>query len=417
MRNAGVMDPASPEDLFLNVYKNRGDIAPLLDKSISFSKITEIEKEYYTLTARKSCAEFQLFLHEFFADFLVEPRQTIELVIAILKHYYTHIDYEVYVHAIYIVVPLMTLLTEEDCLNFLSNLNCQSFYVDGTTGERVQFEPPSNDFPTGYEGEHVLYRKYPHVFPFATDLFMLTYVKLVLNKNFWANPARHSMAIEVFKPKLVAFYAPQFIPLLMDMYTFFIVSKDFDYFADSGVNIPDGLGVFCKILPIAKLAYQKGGIQHQSIGHFKDFLLSNKVKPAEVDKPFLVKESDHMWGIAPFWDLQKQKQRRKLDYMKDLQSLCQMKEWKMLSDEVECIFSQQIGYTSSENCQNNETTKNEQTNPSPTDKTSEQTDEQKESKGNIQASSSSSSNSITAISQEDYTCFVVGNARRDIMLC
>eukprot|EP01112_Ceratiomyxa_fruticulosa_P018112 TRINITY_DN574_c0_g2_i2.p1 TRINITY_DN574_c0_g2~~TRINITY_DN574_c0_g2_i2.p1 ORF type:complete len:532 (-),score=83.97 TRINITY_DN574_c0_g2_i2:942-2537(-) len=329
--------PCTPEVLFDAKKEGNASMKYLLYDSMP----PEQQKEY-KVKARKLLTDFESFFVRFFRGFLVEPRKMIELVVGILSHYHPHVRKDVYMNAIYIVVPLMPHLTEEDCRAIISNLNETSFYFNPKTGKPAVFEPstdPDCD-PFGYEGEHLFVDKY-YPLVYASEIFMKTYVKMVLDKNFWVHETRHKNAIVMFTSMdsdLIIFKAPHFSTLLLDFFSCVLVRNDVNYMMDDVVSNICFSGLFVKVLPLMKLGYQEERIEPVTVGHYIHLLRRRDVKPADCDKPFLVRECNKVSVCCRVKEREKAIRAAKREYMEDLYHLCQMDDWKMLSDEVECNF-------------------------------------------------------------------------------
>eukprot|EP01112_Ceratiomyxa_fruticulosa_P017337 TRINITY_DN5387_c0_g1_i1.p1 TRINITY_DN5387_c0_g1~~TRINITY_DN5387_c0_g1_i1.p1 ORF type:complete len:445 (-),score=77.90 TRINITY_DN5387_c0_g1_i1:17-1351(-) len=336
MLNQGATQPCLPEEVRDFIYEIKFSGSAIKPKMPPFSSLRPEEQEIFINKAVEAGHRFEVGATKVYRDYLANPRKISELLIGIFSDCHPRIGGKVYSNAVYILIPLMKQLTEEDCRGVLSNFNCGSFYLDTETREPTVYKLPTEDHPLGNNGIH--------------------------------------------------------------------------YLAD----------LFCKMLPLIKLIYQEERVDRKRTYHFKDFLLKNSVKPADSDKPFLVKESNHVWIDDEVEDSQEGLKLAKIKYMKDLQTVCELREWKMMSDEVECNYiacsvvkkykdltqlsseeidenytPQEIGHTIGEDNQNNENHQtdeatNEQSNPPTMDKKNEQTDKSKESNDNIQANSSSS---------------------------
>eukprot|EP01112_Ceratiomyxa_fruticulosa_P000065 TRINITY_DN1008_c0_g1_i1.p1 TRINITY_DN1008_c0_g1~~TRINITY_DN1008_c0_g1_i1.p1 ORF type:complete len:454 (+),score=76.95 TRINITY_DN1008_c0_g1_i1:115-1476(+) len=303
--------------------------------------ITEEEKNRYTMQSIASYTYFQRYLNDFFHDFLQTPEQTIELVITLLNSdYMTSLGQKVYYNAVYILIPLMPHLTQDDCEKILTNLNNASFYLEPLTGEKAEYEPPNEELDFAYEGQHFLWGKYQKVFPYASNIFMLTYCKIMLTDSFWDNSARHTVAMHSIDNTLIKIHAPHFITYLIDLYSGILASKRFKYLVDGIIQNLNELGVFRKTFPFIKAVYKEGRVETPNAGHLKDFFPQNGIKPAFSDKDFLMNLSDDVWAIMyrpedkylhddEFLQL-------KTEYIKELTKLYRLSEWKMSSDQVEC---------------------------------------------------------------------------------
>eukprot|EP01112_Ceratiomyxa_fruticulosa_P018107 TRINITY_DN574_c0_g1_i6.p1 TRINITY_DN574_c0_g1~~TRINITY_DN574_c0_g1_i6.p1 ORF type:complete len:450 (-),score=55.72 TRINITY_DN574_c0_g1_i6:116-1465(-) len=327
-----ITTPRSPEELYAATLQLKSE--DILDTFVPFRSLPQPKLENFKKRATDSFVKLGVVVKKFFKNFLVNPRQTIELMIAILNYCHPLIDGTVYANAVYILIPLMPHLTEDDCRAILANFNCRSFYIDVESKKLAMYNAAE---PQIREGDHLLLGLYQFLLPYASDIFMATYVKLLLDKSFWATPERHRMAFDT-NTELLRFHAPHLTPLLMDLFTCAIVSKDIEYLVIGSVFKLDNLGVFCKSFPLIKLAYQEKRIKRELIGHLKEFLLKNKVKPAACDKAFLVEESNTVIIEPEMKDPRKKLKLLGLEYMKELQALCAISSWKMLSDEVECNF-------------------------------------------------------------------------------
>eukprot|EP01112_Ceratiomyxa_fruticulosa_P018108 TRINITY_DN574_c0_g1_i7.p1 TRINITY_DN574_c0_g1~~TRINITY_DN574_c0_g1_i7.p1 ORF type:complete len:452 (-),score=53.65 TRINITY_DN574_c0_g1_i7:116-1471(-) len=329
-----VNQPRTPEELFSVMVEHTKD--EFIVEGGFDALRGPLLTHHFTETANKSFKKLEIATKTFFKYFLVNPRQTIELVIALLNYCHPSVDRNIYIHTLYMLIPLMPHLTEDDCRAILANFNCRSFYIDVESKKLAMYNAAE---PQIREGDHLLLGLYQFLLPYASDIFMATYVKLLLDKSFWATPERHRMAFDT-NTELLRFHAPHLTPLLMDLFTCAIVGKGLELLMDLSAFNLDNLDVFCKALPLVKLVYKEERVEHESAGHFKDLLLKNEVKPAECDKKFLVEESYKVVSYHRTIEeiSQKELEHLRKEYMKELQALCAISSWKMLSDEVECNF-------------------------------------------------------------------------------